>query len=366
MSTNWLSYFPTRPAGFFNFPFPRAKFAAIFCRDLDARRTGWGAPLNVRIRSNVASLILAFLLVPVATVSPTQAAVSQPHRGPVPRKSPEVRSNLALVWDESEAKPLYAKRPEQVAPIASITKLMTAMVVLDAGLPLDEPLAIEKADIDRVKYSKSRLPVGGRLARGELLRVALMSSDNRAAAALGRTFPGGTSACVLAMNRKAMELGMTQSRFEDTSGLSSGNVSSAGDLSRMVRAAMRYPEIREATTTAVHRVTFTNGRVLEFRNSNGLVSNKSWDIGLSKTGYINEAGRCLVMQATIAAREVVIVLLDSWGKNTRLGDANRIRHWMEASLPRPGNATAAAPTGATTDATTGGTAAPTVSRGPAR
>jgi len=262
---------------------------------------------------------------------------------PASRRTPEVKSNLAIVVDESEAQPIYAKHPEQVAPIASITKLMTAMVVLDAALPLEEPIAIDPTDVDRLKHSKSRLPVGGRLARGELLRVALMSSDNRAAAALGRTYPGGTGACITAMNRKAAELGMSQSRFADPTGLSSDNVSTASDLARMVTAARRYPPIREATTTAQHQVTLSNGRVLEFHNSNGLVSNKTWDIGLSKTGYINEAGRCLVMQATIAARQVIIVLLDSWGKNTRLGDAARIRRWLEGAVASAGSVRRSAP-----------------------
>ncbi len=275
--------------------------------------------------------------------TPAHAAGSPARAGtsgtPGAKRGPEVKSNLALVIDEMAGEPIYAKHPEQVAPIASITKLMTAMVVIDAGLPLDEPIAIDQADVDRVKHSKSRLPVGGRLARGELLRVALMSSDNRAAAAMGRSYPGGTGACVVAMNRKAAGLGMSQSHFADPTGLSSDNVSTPSDLARMVIAARRYPPIQEATTTAVHRVTLSNGRVLEFHNSNGLVSNKTWDIGLSKTGYINEAGRCLVMQATIAARQVIIVLLDSWGKNTRLGDAARIRRWMEGALHPAGTAT---------------------------
>jgi D-alanyl-D-alanine endopeptidase (penicillin-binding protein 7) len=275
-----------------------------------------------------------------ATQAPAAGTATRPGGPGAPSRArgPEVRSNLALVIDESQGQPLYAKHPEQVAPIASITKLMTAMVVLDAALPLDEPIAIDPADVDRVKHSKSRLPVGGSLARGDLLRVALMSSDNRAAAALARTYPGGTGACLEAMTHKAAALGMTGTRFDDPTGLSSGNVSTASDLARMVTAARRYPPIREATTTPLHRVTLSNGRVLEFHNSNGLVSNPSWSIGLSKTGYINEAGRCLVMQARIAAREVIIVLLDSWGKNTRLGDANRIRHWMEATLALPGSA----------------------------
>jgi D-alanyl-D-alanine endopeptidase (penicillin-binding protein 7) len=189
-----------------------------------------------------------------------------------------------------------------------------------------------------MKHTHSRLPVGASLARGELLRIALMASENRAAAALARSYPGGTEACVEAMNRKAAELGMTQTRLADPTGLSSENVSSAPDLTRMVQAASRYPEIREATTTTSHRVMLTNGRALEFHNSDGLVANKSWNIGLSKTGYINEAGRCLVLQAEIAARQVVIVLLDSWGKYTRLGDANRIRHWIETTFPAAGTA----------------------------
>jgi D-alanyl-D-alanine endopeptidase (penicillin-binding protein 7) len=248
---------------------------------------------------------------------------------------PAVRSNVALVTDAAQGQTLYAKHADQVAPIASITKLMTAMVVLDAQAPLDETIEIDRADVDTRKHSRSRLPVGARLERGELLRVALMSSDNRAAAALARNYPGGSPACLEAMNRKAQDLGMSQTRFADPTGLSSENLSSAGDLTRLVLAAEAYPAIREATTTATHPVTLPNGRVLEFHNSNGLVKNKTWNIGLSKTGYINEAGRCLVMQAEIAARQVVIVLLDSWGKYTRQGDANRIRRWMEAVLPPP-------------------------------
>jgi D-alanyl-D-alanine endopeptidase (penicillin-binding protein 7) len=180
--------------------------------------------------------------------------------------------------------------------------------------------------------------VGARLRRDDLLRIALMASDNRAAAALARSYPGGAPACIAAMNAKAQELGMLHSRFIDASGLSSENQSTAVDLARLVQAAGRYPEIRDATTSWSHSATLGNGRVLEFHNSNGLVSNKTWTIGLSKTGYINEAGRCLVMQAEIAARPVIIVLLDSWGKYTRLGDANRIRHWMESIYKQPAGA----------------------------
>ena len=246
----------------------------------------------------------------------------------------DLKSNAALVIDEARGLTLYAKNPRQVVPIASITKLMTAMVVLDARLPPDQPITIERADTNGARRTPSRLKVGARLTRADLLWVALMASENRAAAALARTYPGGTGACVAAMNRKALDLGMPHTRFADASGLSSENVSSAEDLSRMVRAACEYPAIRRFTTSPSHPVTLSDGRVLEYNNSNGLVKNRSWIIGLSKTGYLDEAGRCLVMQAQIAARPVIIVLLDSWGKYTRLGDANRIRKWMEATLPR--------------------------------
>jgi D-alanyl-D-alanine endopeptidase (penicillin-binding protein 7) len=255
-----------------------------------------------------------------------------------PGGSPAVRSNLALVIDAEQRETLFSKQPEKVAPIASITKLMTAMIVLDAGSPLDEEIAIERADVDTVKHSHSRLPVKARLQRGDLLRVALMASDNRAASALARTYPGGTPAFVEAMNRKANGLGMLSTRFTDPTGLSDKNVSSAADLARLVLAARDYPRIREATTTASCLVRLSGGRVIEFHNTNRLVSNKTWDIALSKTGYIEEAGRCLVMEAKIAARQVVIVLLDSWGKYTRMGDASRIRTWMEQTLRTQGAA----------------------------
>jgi D-alanyl-D-alanine endopeptidase (penicillin-binding protein 7) len=248
---------------------------------------------------------------------------------------PALRSNVALVIDTAKGETLYAKHSDQVAPVASITKLMTAMVVLDAQSPLDETIEIDRADVDTRKHTHSRLPVGARLGRGELLVLALMASENRAAAALARTHPGGTAACLEAMNRKAQELGMLRTRFTDPAGLSGENVSSAEDLSRMVLAAITYPAIREATTTSFHAVTLSDGRVLEFRNTDGLVNNKTWNIGLSKTGYINEAGRCLVLHAEISARQIVIVLLNSWGKYTRQGDANRIRRWMEATVPPP-------------------------------
>jgi D-alanyl-D-alanine endopeptidase (penicillin-binding protein 7) len=241
-----------------------------------------------------------------------------------------VKSSAALVIGLDDGSTLYAKNTKAVVPIASITKLMTAMVVLDAGLPLDERVVIETADLDFLKHTHSRLGVGTGLSRAEMLQLALMSSENRAAAALGRAYPGGSEAFIAAMNRKAVELGMFNTRFVDPTGLSSENVSTAEDLVKMVKSAYQYPMIRASTTAQAHEVASLTGRSLQYRNSNGLVKNPTWEIGLSKTGYINEAGRCLVMQAIIAARPVVIVLLDSWGKHTRIGDANRIKKWMES------------------------------------
>lgn len=243
--------------------------------------------------------------------------------------TPAVASRTVMVYDETTGRPLYSRNDDHAQPIASITKLMTAMVVLDAKLPMDERLTITWDDVDHLRGSSSRVPVGAELTREELLRLALMSSENRAAAALGRNYPGGTSAFVRAMNAKAAALGMSQSRFEDSSGLNGGNRASAMDLVRMVQAAHEYGPIREFTTTGSH-VTDLGRKHIEFRNTNALVRSPDWDIGLSKTGYIREAGRCLVMHARIAARPVVIVLLDGDGKYTRLGDAARIKKWLEA------------------------------------
>ena len=245
-----------------------------------------------------------------------------------------LKSTSALVLDQSGQRVLYAKNVEWVVPIASITKLMTALVVLDSGLPLDEPIKIIKEDRDGLKGTRSRLTVGMSVSREDLLRISLMASENRAAAALSRAYPGGASAFVEAMNRKAAELGMWRSRFVDGTGLSSGNVSNAQDLARLVGAAYRHPLIREYTTDSQYTVRVANGRKMQFTNSNRLVRNSGWDIGLSKTGYISEAGRCLVMQAQIAETPVIIVLLDSWGHLSRIGDANRIKKWMESDSSR--------------------------------
>jgi len=266
---------------------------------------------------------------------PAGGTVSPGHGATKPGRGPDLKSNSALVIDDWGGQTLYAKNSEQVAPIASITKLMTAMVVLDAQQPLDQTIEIAKDDTVGAKPTPSRLKVGARLSRGDLLWLALMASENRAAAALGRSYPGGLGGCREAMNEKARELGMAHTRFVDANGLSEANVSTARDLVRMVRAAYRYPAIREYTTSVTHAVTLADGRVLEYVNSNGLVKNQKWTIGLSKTGYINEAGRCLVMRAEIMERPVIIVLLNSWGKYTRLGDANRIKKWMEATFVPP-------------------------------
>ena len=257
-----------------------------------------------------------------------------------------VSSSAAMVFDEQDEKLLYAKNSTVTAPIASITKLMTAMVVLDARLPMEEKIVIDYSDVDTLRNSSSRLAVGTELSRGELLRLALMSSENRAAAALARAYPGSTPAFVAAMNAKAAALGMKHSRFVDSTGLHSENVSTAEELVKMVKASYTYGVIREYTTTASHDVDIPGRRhSVEFRNTNALVRNKQWDIGLSKTGFINEAGRCLVMQVQIASRSVIIVLLDSFGKYTRISDANRIKKWVEngrgrrvaqAEIPRRG------------------------------
>lgn len=239
-------------------------------------------------------------------------------------------SASALVVDQNNGQALIEKQADTVVPIASISKLMTAMVVLDAKLDMQEVISIGDADVDYLKGTRSRLPVGATMTRETAMLLALMSSENRAAHALGRHYPGGLPAFVQAMNRKAQALGMANSRFEEPTGLSSNNVSTAHDLARMVAAAARYPDIRRFSTTAEAQVEL-KGRIQGFHNTNALVRSDNWEIGVSKTGYISEAGRCLVMQARVADKPVVIVLLDSNGKMTRVGDAQRIKRWMESA-----------------------------------
>jgi len=241
-----------------------------------------------------------------------------------------------LVMDEQTGEILYGKNTQAVVPIASITKLMTAIVTLDAQLPLHETVSVTDDDIDLYKGTRSRLPVGTTLTRGEMLHLALMASENRAASSLGNSYPGGRAAFVAAMNAKAAELGMKDSRFVEPTGLSSENVSSAPDLVKLVTAAKGYPLIREYSTSTAADFDI-RGRRVAFGNTNGLVRSGDWEIGVSKTGFIREAGRCLVMQARVATRSVIIVLLDSWGSFTRIADAARIRAWLEPgyALPSP-------------------------------
>jgi serine-type D-Ala-D-Ala endopeptidase (penicillin-binding protein 7) len=243
---------------------------------------------------------------------------------------PILQSSGVMVLDAATGNTLYSKNADHATPIASITKLMTAMVVLDAKLPLDEVLQITNEDLDLIKNTRSRLPIGSYFHRADLMRLALMASDNRAASALGRNYPGGILAFVDAMNAKARSLGLTATHFVDSSGLAPGNVSSAADLGKMVAAASKYEIIKEYSTTGAVNVQLPDSkRTLSFVNTNALVRASDWQIGLSKTGFINESGKCLVMQALIANQPVVIVLLDSWGRLTRIGDANRIRKWLE-------------------------------------
>lgn len=252
----------------------------------------------------------------------------------VQRQYPEalsLRSAVALVLDAESGETILGKNSSTIAPIASITKLMTAMVVLDRGLDLDQRVVISEEDVDQLKGTRSRLTTGSVLTRDELLLIALMASENRAAAALGRTYPGGIDAFVAAMNAKAAALGMSDTRFHDSTGLSAANVASARDLARLVAAAHRYPLIRDYSTRD-SAVVHTYGRELAYRNTNGLVRSQDWNIGLSKTGFINEAGRCLVMRVRLASRDLIVVLLDSVGRNSRIGDAQRIRKWLEASV----------------------------------
>ena len=245
-----------------------------------------------------------------------------------------VKSSVALVMEEGTQDILFSRNTRVALPIASITKLMTSLVVLDAHASMDEMITVTPDDLDTEKFSRSRLAVGTTLSRRDMLHLALMSSENRAAHALGRNYAGGLPSFVAAMNAKAGMLGMTSAHFNDPTGLSSQNVASAEDLVKLVNAASANPTIREFSTDHEYSVP-VGKRMLEFHNTNSLVANPAWDIVVQKTGYITEAGKCLVMKAVIEGRSVVIVLLDSFGKYTRLGDANRIRQWMESQSTDP-------------------------------
>lgn len=261
-------------------------------------------------------------------------ALARP-RAPTDAHEPRIRSQAALVLDQESGEILLGKNAQSKLPIASLTKLMTAIVMLDAELDPEELIPVTQADVDRLRRSRSRLQVGTVLTRDELLHLALMASENRAASALANSYPGGKEAFVMAMNLKAQLLGMSGTRFEDATGLSGRNVSTAQDLAKLVHAAHAYIKIREYSTSPSYQVR-VGRRTMRFGNTNRLTLNSRWDIGLSKTGYIAEAGRCLAMQMTLAGRSVIIVLLDSWGKYTRVSDAIRIRQWLEFAAGRSG------------------------------
>jgi serine-type D-Ala-D-Ala endopeptidase (penicillin-binding protein 7) len=289
--------------------------------------------------NQVRCLTLALVVSLPFAASVSVAAVSAGSTVPVHLKyssraalaEPVLRSTAALVLDTTHSSVLYSRRSSVALPIASITKLMTALVVMDARQPLDETLAVTAEDRSTGKGAASRLAPGTSLTRAELMHLALMASENRAAHALGRNYPGGVAACVEAMNAKARELGMTNAHFVEPTGLSDENVASPEDLSKLVMAAARVPEIRDYSTDSDFQVR-VGRRIVRFHNTDSLVSRPDWNIVVQKTGYISQAGRCLVMQTVIEDRTVVIVLLNSYGKRTRVADARRIRRWMEATL----------------------------------
>ena len=320
----------TRPSAAHTAPRAGARPALAGSRSpSNARPLALAAPKTAKGRAQLRKQMLAAARDEPARLSVGQATGLHAVDDPL-----DLRSSVALVTDQRTGEVLLSKNPDAVLPIASITKVMTSLVVLDAQLPLAEAVEISAEDIDTEKGSRSRLRPGTRLTRAELLQLALMSSENRAAHALARHYPGGMPAFVAAMNAKARQLGMSASRFSDPTGLSDRNVSNAHDLARMLRAAYDYPLVRQFSTAP--ELTVDAGyRMISFRNTNRLIDHSSWSIGLQKTGYIAEAGRCLVMQANIESRPVLMVLLDSAGRYSRFGDAQRIRDWLETEHRSP-------------------------------
>ncbi len=320
----------------------KKKQSAASSKKAVARKKSTAAPRKVAAaRSNktstkVARKATARRAVAAAAAGAAAVAVARPSFGQLAglhRVSDplDLKSSVALVMDQDTKEVLLSKNDHAVLPIASITKLMTGLLVAEAKLPMDEMITITQDDVDTEKHSSSRLRVGTTLSRGEMLHLALMSSENRAAHALGRTYPGGLQHFVQLMNQKALMLGMTETQFVEPTGLSSRNQSSAHDLATLVNVTHANPLLRELSTSPGRSVAVGN-RVLQFNNTNSLVKSERWDIGLQKTGYISEAGRCLVMQAEVAGRKLIMVFLDSMGKYSRQGDAERVRHWVEASL----------------------------------
>ena len=280
----------------------------------------------------IKSVLLAiFLFSPFSHVILAKDSLSfkQPSLFVKNSKSLKVRSLKAIVVNQNTGEVIYEKNADASASIASLTKLMTAMVVLDSGLDLNKEIELTKADIDRVKRTTSRLPIGTKLTKYELLKAALISSDNRAAFALSRSYPSGRKGFINAMNVKAIQLGMQNSQFRDPTGLDKRNISTAKDLLKLVRAAYQYSVIRDLTTTPSESIRVGRKRnSIGFSNTNPLVRKGVWNIGLSKTGFIRESGRCLVLQTTINGEPIIIVLLNSYGKLTRFADVKRIRNWM--------------------------------------
>lgn len=269
----------------------------------------------------------------VMAATPAKAKAVAETRSSSMAGKPGLHSRAALIMNADTGEVLYGKNMNESVPIASITKLMTAIVVLDAKQDMNEILTITQADVDRLKNSHSRLRVGTKLPRKEMMLLALMSSENRAASALARNYPGGLKAGIRAMNQKAAALGMRHSRFADGTGLNAGNRASLLDLAKLVKAANSYPQIHQFSTNSSRMVRVAGLKhPIKYNNTNPLVNSKSWNIGVTKTGYIREAGMCLVMQARIASTNTVLVLMDSWGKQTRVGDANRVKQWMESSV----------------------------------
>lgn len=278
-----------------------------------------------RIASRAESASQSKVIAPPAALNTAAAN----HKLSLLSGGPRLDSSSALVMNASTGRMVYGKNAAKRVPIASITKLMTAMVVLDASLPMDKPITISNADIDRVKKSSSRLEIGTTLSRHDVMWLALMSSENRAAHALARTYPGGEGAFVKAMNKKAKALGMRSTIFYDPTGLNKNNTSTAADLALMVQAAYRYNQIREFTTSTDHDIVSASGRQLHYKNSNALVREGIWDIELSKTGYIKEAGRCLVMVADVKNKPMVMVFLAANGPSGRINDAKNLKNWLE-------------------------------------
>lgn len=261
--------------------------------------------------------------------SRNQTAPVAPQRESAPSHGAQLHSEVAFVQDLSSSTVLYAQNSDQARPIASISKLMTALIIAESGLPMDETLTISDEDVDRMRYSRSRLAVGTKLSRAEMLHLALMSSENRAAHALGRHYPGGMPAFVRAMNDKARALGMRRTNFVEPTGLSEHNVSTPRDLVKLLQATAKQPMIKRYSTDESLEVAVGKGRSLKYNNTNRLVKNSQWDIQLSKTGFINEAGQCLVMVANIGGRDLAIVLLNAAGSYSRIGDAVRLRKFVE-------------------------------------